>query len=400
MAAAHPNPYLVKDTPYPPADYLILLPLLNVPCNTLAFLLIGIMPAIWFLFRALKPVFVVFIRSVVGKWAKATDPKFEPLYRFITDNVLGVFLAVLLLALCEPYLMCVDRGNIELWVVFMVGASLYYFSKARFYSSAAWLVIPISLKIYPCVLLALFVRRRKLLFLVLTIAAAIAVTVFAYSRFEGGIVSNYELNKQQLAVNADKYVVANWGLGQSAAAWNLYRVAAMTVNAIETGTYFDQYWNWYPLEPHFRVALPIYGYCVAVVALFVSIYTIFIEKDVLRRVVVLLLFMVLASPSGAEHKIAHIGSALVAFILIRNRRWGDYVVTALLAFTLIPKKEYLFECLGPTDSGFMDVSSAIVLNPLAMLSALVILFWCGTAKFDSKWSRQRLHGILSGLRPG
>ena len=373
ISALRLNPYTHPNNPYPPTAY-VLMRMFNptvVPWNFLWFLCAGIIPLFFLLFHVLRNLF--------------------------PDAIKPFGLSLLLLATCEPFLLCLDRGNIELWVILMVALSLYFFSRGHFRASAGWLVLPICLKIYPCVLLVLFLRKNKLHLIVATVAAVLVVTILSYACFSGGIVANFELNKIQLAANAEQYLIPSYGLSETASPWNLYRVCVITAHAVQTGQFHHEFWNWSTLWPRFQSALRVYMWIAALAGLLVTIYSFLIERDILRRIVVLLLFMVLASPSGAEHKITHIGTALVAFILIRQRRKGDLLVTAFLAFTLIPKKELIFRCFGPTDALVPDVSAAIILNPLSMLTALLVLVWFGVAAYDPHWSRQRFNGMLTSL---
>ena len=388
-----PNPYWVPSAPYPPTAYALMRLLSYVPANFFVFFAIGVLPILALVYQTMKPVLLEFMGTVLGERFSAGSPHPGALPPFIAI-VLTSFLTLVMVLSCEPFLFCIDRGSNELWVIFMVGASLYCYSRARLRASMAWLVLPICLKIYPSVLLVLFLRRHKLRLIFLAVAISAAITAISYQAFQGDMITSFELNQVQLKLNAEAYLIKQNGLSETASPWNLYRSIAITYHAIETATWHLRYWNWAPLYSHFRAALPIYTCLIALISILITIHVAFIEKEVLRRMVVLLVFMVLASPSGAEYKITHIGTALIIFILIRTYRKGDFWVASLLAFTLIPKREFVFEHFGPTDSGIADVSSAVVLNPMALLLSLAILCWWGWFSGNPTWSYARLRSLF------
>jgi hypothetical protein len=399
LRSAHsPDPYLTPAA-YPPVAYVLLRLFSPGVAGLLIFLATGIIPIAWLLSRTLRTVFQNFLELLFRRKASLESNKGFSLLDSLINSTARVYLTLLLMICCEPLVICMDRANIELWVIFMVGMSIFCYCRASFRSSVAWLVLPICLKMYPVLLLTLFLRRNTWHLIVLALAVSVAITVFAYSLFDGGIVNNYLINQLHIEMATNKYLIGFDGLSSTASPWNLYRVTAMTLHAIQTGTFFDSKWDWSSLIPQFRAALPIYTSSVTVITGLIALYAALIEREVLRRIVVLLIFMVIASPSGGGYKITHIGTALVAFILIKTHRRGDFVVLALLAFALVPKKEYMFTCLGITDSYYADVSSGVVLNPMVMLGALIILCWNGILNANGQWSRQRLRGLISGLRP-
>jgi hypothetical protein len=89
--------------------------------------------------------------------------------------------------------------------------------------------------------------------------------------------------------------------------------------------------------------------------------------------------------------------ALLALLLTKGCRQHDLLITGLLAFGLIPKREMLFTFMGGSDSDFDDASIAIILNPACILLALVYLLrdgWRIAQPFQLGDRVRKLTGIL------
>lgn len=286
---------------------------------------------------------------------------------------------------CYPVLFCWNRGNIEYVLVLLVVGCIWLYSQRRFGLSMACLIPAICFKLYPAVLLALFFRKKLHRYIYLALFSVAVLTWISLISYEAPVSA--QIGEWQAQANSckDVYIIHNAGIGWSCTPWNTLR---FFVDAFYSTPDKNRIWQM-PFE-RIRELLPLYSYATAFLAILVASFALFVEREYYRKVLVLVLFMVMASPSGADYKLMHIGVALAAFCLMKGQRRNDLLIVFLLAFTLIPKREILLPYIGPTDSGYADVSIAILLNPICMMAALIFAVWDGFTEFSSAWTIARI----------
>ena len=92
--------------------------------------------------------------------------------------------------LTYPFLFAIDRGNFEslLFILLLAFAALY--SKKQYLASAIVLSFAISLKVYPAILLILFIPDKKYREAALSIGATVVITMVSLLCFRGGLIPN------------------------------------------------------------------------------------------------------------------------------------------------------------------------------------------------------------------
>jgi len=125
---------------------------------------------------------------------------------------------------------------------------------------------------------------------------------------------------------------------------------------------------------------------VAVVA-----YTVLIEREFFRRVILVLLLNSMIVPSGGEYRLIYMNMALIILILLPRRRRHDLWATALLALVVIPKREIFLTALGMSDSGFYDIPLSILIDVPCMLTAMALLIKDGL--LPGSWRHLQLRGF-------
>ena len=131
----------------------------------------------------------------------------------------------------------------------------------------------------------------------------------------------------------------------------------------------------------------------SLVAAFVS----FVETNLWRRLAILILFMTVTPPPGADYKMIHVILALVGLITLRRRLRFDWGVVVLLSLVLVPKKYWFFPGIV-TDSLSQDVSIGIFLNPLLMVIALGLLCADSWMKSTARGRRARFLLLVRGCQ--
>ncbi len=299
------------------------------------------------------------------------------------------------LLLLYPFWYCLDRGNIEFLLVLLVGAFVYLLARRRYRGALACLVPAICFKIYPAVLLALYLRRGRMRWIVIGLVSAFTLSFLSLASFPGSWHANWQILQKHLAAFNLSHAIGNGSLDGTSTLWNPYKVILGFMH-FQT---FEGNWDWQAI-PHDVLLYHqrIYSVCMAVGAIGVTGYVCFVETELLRRGVLLLIYMVISSPIGADYKLLHAGTALCALILLSTRRHHDLLVVGFLSVALIPMKEWLLPFLGFTDDLFTEVSIGIFLAPLALLLAAGFLMWDGFRQWNPHWGWQRVKNLLSPLR--
>ncbi len=282
-----------------------------------------------------------------------------------------VSLAFFFLALAYPLLFCIDRGNFEILLVPSIGWAIYFFSRHRDVAGAACLLPAICVKAYPVLLLIFLLRARKLSLALLCGLCAILVTEISclFLRVTPAILWNSYT--QNLEFYRDNCVLTNSSLENSASPWNTYKIVLLALE--KTGIIpivnfaFD--------GPFIRASFAVYGKILALFAFLCAAYAWFYEPKIIRGAILLLLLLSISAPSGGDYRLNYATLALAFFMVLPDRRRGDWAALVLMALAVIPKKEILLTFAGKTETTFADVPVQALLNPPFILAAMAILLY-------------------------
>jgi hypothetical protein len=330
-----------------PASYLFLYPLMNLPTDTAMWLYLGV--GAFGLFLLLERA----LRAVVPQTA----------WRLLAAS--GFLLSY-------PVIYAFDRGNNDLLLVPLTALSLVLYSRKKFTAGFLCLLPPICCKIYPALLLLLFLRRRLIHWAILAPVVFLVINWLALLTFISPVAESWTDYQMQLRTYNNAYNLGHYGIAASASAWNLFTIFAWLVYAVSHGSLNP------PLPPDFTLdAYYLYnGLCLLLLG-WVLFHVLIVEKVFVRRAIVLLLDLTVSLPGGGDYKLMYAGLALVILVVARERRPADLIVTAVLALALIPKREILLPFLGHSDSGYRDASLNVIVNPLCLLLAMALLMWDG-----------------------
>jgi len=308
-----------------------------------------------------------FLTSLGGLWRWLTSL----LQPTLASRSRAALAGALLLGLAYPVLFCLDRGNIELGLFLLVAGFLTCAWRRRYWTSIAFLVPAMCIKLYPAVLLALFLRRGRFKYAAVAGAACAVITFICLTTFQHSWREDLALWQRQLALFRHRYLILNGSMAGSANLWN--PVKLVLFNTVDLATEGEE--NVIAVRTliaRVEHALPLYSLSMAILALLVTFHVSVVEREYWRKVVLLLLFMVMAPPGGADYKMVYLVGVLAAMIALPTRRRADLTIVALLAIVLIPKK-FVFSPNIVSDSLAADVSLAVLLNPTLMLAAVALL---------------------------
>ncbi len=366
MAMANlPNPYLEPDAPYLPLTWVMLRPMtaLSPHVSYIYFVFFSLAGLALILTAALKPI-------IAGAWSRTG----------------AVYLA---LGCSYPIYCCIDRGNIELCLILLIAAAVYFIGRARYFRAMACLLPAICFKLYPALLLVLLVRQRKLALAVAVGIMFVLVTFFSLKSLALSPQTTWALYHRNMNYYSNVYVYENHPLEGSASLWNCYKV--WLIAAVDLGLIAPVDFSFDAGFMHASYAVYTTGMVLLVLVL--VLFACVIEKEFLRCAALLLLFFAIVAPAGGDYRLTYAGMALVLLVLAKTLRTHDWWVLTLLALTMVPKKEIYLAFAGKTESFAADVSMQVMLNPVFIGGAISFLLLDGWRQSDLWWSRLRVGRI-------
>ena len=90
-----------------------------------------------------------------------------------------------------PFLFCIDRGNVEAFVFIFTGFFFLSFMKGKYKTAAVFIALASAMKLYPCVLAWLFIKKKQYKACVISGVLTIAISVASMLTMKGGFMENF-----------------------------------------------------------------------------------------------------------------------------------------------------------------------------------------------------------------
>jgi hypothetical protein len=316
----------------------------------------------------------------------------------VPEPVPRLLAALVLMACSYAFVISFDRANVELAMALLVGGALLLCRRVRFGWAVFLISITILLKLYPILLLALFIRRRHFRYLAWPGIICLALSILSLMTFSRPIGTSLALWGQNLKEYNFLYMVADRGLSGSGSPWNLVKIVFLTADHLHlidlhlhpmvNGDHYSTFFI--PLS---KIYNGVFLGLLAALVLFVT----FVEREFFRRAVLLLLFVSICAQAGADYKLLWVHVALLVLIVLPTWRRFDWWAVGLMALALVPKKEILLTYLGQTDTTYNDVSIGVVLNPLLIFAAGVLLLHDSWRARVPGWAGRRFFATFHQL---
>lgn len=198
---------------------------------------------------------------------------------------------VIATAMCYPVLFTIHTGNIEAWVFMLLATFMMLYHEKRY----AWSTIPLSLaiamKVFPAVFLVLLVADKRFKELIYTLVGVVIFTFIPLAIFQGGIFEGLSGYLERLRASQKLYV----DLMIISTSGNHYGHSLMNAIRVVMGEEFftaKDHMHSYPI-----FTLIVFG--------FVSLYTVFVEKVLWRRVALMVVCMCLLPFTSTDYKLMH-----------------------------------------------------------------------------------------------
>jgi hypothetical protein len=279
--------------------------------------------------------------------------------------------------LSYPFLFTIDRGNFELLLFLLLLVFLYLFEKKKYLWSTIPLAMAIAIKVYPAILLFLFIPEKKWKEFFISIGFSIALTLGSLCLFQDGFsqnvlylfhLSNFSNNGFfELFTSIEPGAVVQRGV----TVVSLIKIVLGNASIAPTQFWID----------HFKI---IYIVCAAIIGIGIIIFVVFKQKVFWKRVAVLIFLMLLLPPISGDYKLIHLFLPLFLFCNEEKNSKLDNLYVLFFAILLIPKDYYFYPKLS-SDATINyvyvhDISIAIPINIVVLMIFAVILLLSN--KFD------------------
>lgn len=298
----------------------------------------------------------------------------------------SIFYVVVFSLLSYPFLFALNRGNFEILVFFLLYLFTYYLNKKNFITSAVFLSLAISMKLFPVVFLIVFLSFKKfraviyacLLTLFLNLTSLLIIAETLSKNF-------YKIIIDYLSIYSGFYikdqVIDNRGLVFGHSLYGLLKLhifrfyKSTSINDVtlkEVTSLFNSY---------ARIEISIFA--------ILSFYIIFIEKELWKKITLLVISMNLLPYVSADYKLINFFIPLYLFINKKEKSKTDLIYVILFSLLLVPKNYYTSLFNLP------DVSLAVFLNPILMIILASLIIFEGSKNIYTMNYAKKIYKIIS-----
>jgi hypothetical protein len=268
---------------------------------------------------------------------------------------------VIIALMSYPLLFEVSTGNVEGILFAFLCLFMAAYRRREFRVATAFLAAASSMKLFPAVFLVLYIKDRRWREIAWFAAFVAALSLLPLLIFQGGIFAPGGLPAyldrlhQSLAMYSNLMIIEVPGMHYGHSLLNGVRAAL--------GPYF----------PDMHVLAKPYLAFAGLTFLLLSLYVIFVENVLWKRVTVLTIAMCLLPYTSTDYKLLELFIPLFLFINDAEVRGEERLETAYLtifALLLIPKTPFYV-----WGDGWASMNT--ILNPLLMIAMLGLIIWGG-----------------------
>ena len=316
-----------------------------------------------FTYAFLKP--LIMINCVVSFWLSAVAFfifTFIYIKRNFKKQWLGVMAAIVIL-LSYPFLYAYDRANIEIFIFIFLALFMICYRRNLLILAAFMLSVAVSMKLYPIVLILLFVKNKQFKPLLYTVIFTLVLTYIGYI-YTGSNLSGMVQNFRYFDLYSQKFPL---GLIFSHSLFNLFRLPFLFFTNVPDLTQYIQI---------VAFLQPIYAVLVLVLFVFISLYVVFISKEFWKSVLILFLVLVSFPYVSQDYTLMHLTiPLLLLFNAGYNAKNKWYVI--LIAFLFIPMNwiTWAYPNAYPVITGIWcyPITPGLAIRPIIILILLCML---------------------------
>lgn len=248
-----------------------------------------------------------------------------------------------------PFLICINRANIEMFVFLFVVGFVLLFRRGRYLSAAVLLACATAMKLYPGLLGLLLLKQRRYAAAALTAAVTLALTVLPAMAFPGGVQGSMTALRINLADATQSYVQGVSGIAFSSCYFSLLKQIAIALRLV-TNPSNIAHWAQAATVPYTVVGL------IGVAG--VAVYVLAVERDLWKQVALIVFATILIPQISFDYRLIHVVVPLLLFVSAPRGTAADGRLYAMLFGLLLIPKAYF-----ATESA---IGIGVILNPLIM----------------------------------
>ena len=283
-------------------------------------------------------------------------------------------LIFILFFLSYPVLFSIDRGNFEFLLFVALLASLYFYIKKNYLISAICLALAIAMKIYPALFLLLFIVDKKYREAIISVVIAVLLTLVSLLFFQGGLVANFlylfsmsNINNNMILVDLINLTSRNGNVVQrSVSLLTLIKISIIELQLNPSPFVVENFSK-------------IYSVLSVIIAVPLSIYTIFFEKEMWKKVALIIFAMLLLPSISADYRLLLVYLPLVLFLNTEGEGKLDPVYTILFVLLLIPITYYFLPTVV-SENKIHEISIGVVMRIVDMLVFCLVIIGSGIWK--------------------
>jgi len=294
---------------------------------------------------------------------------FTILYTYSDDpknHITEIFIITLL---TYPILFTIDRGNLETLVMISLLAFVFSYQKKKYIVSTVFLSFAVAMKLFPIVLLVVYLSDKKYREIFLTGLFTSLLTIISLLFFKGGFLENLTLlGSGANLVFLNRFLGGDLIVQRGVSLFTLIKIFLIETNLLQ--------------KVNMSEFLGIYIKIAMVAGLFIAAYVVFLEKEFWKKVAVLVIAMLLLPQVSADYKLIHVFIPLFLFFNASKRSRLDWVYIALFGLLLIPKDYYLLRSVI-SDGGASDISISVIINFIVLIAMLLLIIGTGLKNWIS-----------------
>lgn len=288
-------------------------------------------------------------------------------------NKSSIINVIIFSLLSYPFLFAVIRGNMEILIFFLLYLFIYYFNRKNFIMSIIFLSLAISMKLFPVVFLIIFLSYKNFKAVIYTCLLTLFLNLSSLALIIGKSYNNInKIVSEYLSFYTGSYIKAyaidNRGLDFGHSLYGLFKLGIFYFYKSTSITNITLKSVTKLFNLYFRIEIAIF------IVLFS--YVIFIEKELWKKITLLVISMNLLPYVSADYKLINFFVPLYLFINKKEKSKSDIFYIFLFSLLLIPKNYFT------TLLNLPDVSLAIFLNPLLMIALASLIMFEGVRKIS------------------
>jgi len=261
-----------------------------------------------------------------------------------------------------PFLITIDRGNIESWVFLCTALFIYYFQKNKSIPACIFLSMAIAMKLFPAIFLILFVTEKKYKEIGFTLLFTSFISVVSLSLFQNGFFNNLHFVLSGFGVSNWELFGNNNYLRRGVSLFTIVKIWLINTNHIHSINMPSV------ISIYVKISLIIFG--------LIALYIYFIEKEFWKRVTLIVCPMLFLPHMSADYRLLYIFIPLYLYVNNETKTKLDLFYLLALVLLLIPK-DYWYLQGFLTDSGKADYSINNTINTSILVIMTVVIMASG-----------------------